>query len=185
MIEAAGVLFLEGYLFDRDEAKAAFVHAAEIAKGAGRKVALTLSDLFCVERHRESFKHLVAGHVDILFANEREILSLYETKDLSAAIETARGQCPIVAVTRSEKGSIIVAGPETFDVAPVPVARVVDSTGAGDQYAAGFLFGQARARPLPECGALASLAAAEVISHMGPRPDVSLRELAREHGLTV
>lgn len=183
LIEAASVLFLEGYLFDREDAKAAFVHAAEIAKAADRKVSLTLSDLFCVERHRESFRHLVAGHVDILFANEREILSLYETKDLPAAIETARGQCPIVAVTRSEKGSVIVAGPETFNINAVPVAQVRDTTGAGDQYAAGFLWGHARGKPLPLCGALASLAAAEVISHVGPRPDVSLRELAASKGL--
>jgi sugar/nucleoside kinase (ribokinase family) len=183
LIRAGAVTFLEGYLFDREEAKAAFVKAAEIARAAGRKVSLTLSDLFCVERHRDSFKHLVAGHVDILFANEREILALYETEDFGAALETARGQCPVVAVTRSEHGSVIVAGPETFQVAAKPVARVVDTTGAGDQYAAGFLFGHARARPLPECGALASLAAAEVISHMGPRPETSLNALAKSAGL--
>jgi sugar/nucleoside kinase (ribokinase family) len=183
LIESGAITFLEGYLFDRDEAKAAFVQAAEIARGAGRKVSLTLSDLFCVERHRDSFRHLVAGHVDILFANEQEILALYETDDFGAAVETARGQCPVVAVTRSEQGSVIVAGPETFAVSAAPVARVVDTTGAGDQYAAGFLFGYANARPLPECGALASLAAAEVISHMGPRPETSLRALAAEAGL--
>lgn len=185
LIEAATVTFLEGYLFDREEAKAAFVKAAEIARGAGRKVSLTLSDLFCVERHRDSFRHLVAGHVDILFANEQEILALYETRDLEAALETARGFCPIVAVTRSEHGSVIAAGPETYNVNAFPVTRVVDTTGAGDQYAAGFLFGHARGRPLPECGALASLAAAEVIAHVGPRPETSLRDLAIKAGLTV
>lgn len=183
LIQQGAITFLEGYLFDRDEAKAAFVKAAEIARAAERKVALTLSDLFCVERHRDSFRHLVAGHVDILFANEREILALYQTEDLNAAIETARDECPIVAVTRSEHGSVIAAGPEVFHVAAVPVDRVLDTTGAGDQYAAGFLFGYARARHLPECGALASLAAAEVISHMGPRPETSLKALAAEAGL--
>ena len=184
LIQAANILFLEGYLFDRDEAKAAFVRAAEIAKGAGRKVSLTLSDLFCVERHRESFKHLVAGHIDILFANERELLGLYETDALAAAIETARASCPIVAVTRSALGSIVIAGDQAVEVAPVAVARVIDTTGAGDQYAAGFLYGHARGMPLAECGALASLAAAEVISHMGPRPETKLSKLAARAGLS-
>ncbi len=185
LIAAGGLLFLEGYLFDRDEAKAAFVHAAETARGARRKVALTLSDLFCVERHRDSFKHLVAGHIDILFANEREILGLYETDSLNAALSVARSACPTVIVTRSEHGSLIAAGDDTFTIAAAPVSRVVDTTGAGDQYAAGFLFGHARGRSLPECGALASLAAAEVISHMGPRPESSLRELALRAGMPV
>ena len=185
LIRDGAIVFLEGYLFDRNEAKAAFVRAAEIARSAGRKVALTLSDLFCVERHRESFKHLVSGHVDILFANEQEILGLYETADFGAAMETARGACPVVAVTRSEHGSVIAAGPETYNVAAAPVAKVLNTTGAGDQYAAGFLFGYARGKPLPECGGLASLAAAEVISHMGPRPETNLRGLALSKGLSV
>lgn len=183
LVRAGNVLFLEGYLFDREEAKAAFVHAAEIAKAASRKVALTLSDTFCVERHRTSFQQLVAGHVDILFSNENEILNLYETTDLGAALESARAVCPVVIVTRSENGSIIAAGGEVHNIAVAPVAKVVDSTGAGDQYAAGFLYGYARGRPLPECGALASLAAAEVISHMGPRPETSLAELEKKAGL--
>ncbi|MDX2274252.1 MAG: adenosine kinase [Hyphomonadaceae bacterium] len=185
LISAGQILFLEGYLFDRDEAKAAFVHAAETARAAKRKVALTLSDLFCVERHRDSFRHLVKGHVDILFANEAEILNLYETNDLGAALEAARSACPIVAVTRSEHGSVIAAGSDTFNVNAAPVAKVVDTTGAGDQYAAGFLFGHARGKPLPECGALASLAAEEVISHMGPRPETNLRALALRAGVAV
>ena len=178
LIRGASITFLEGYLFDRESAKAAFVHAAEIARGAGRKVAVTLSDVFCVERHRASFQHLVANHVDIAFANEDELLSLYETKDFDAALKTARAVCPIMAVTRGAKGSVITRGRETFEVPPVPVDRVVDTTGAGDQYAAGFLFGFARGRPLSECGALGSLAASEVISHVGPRPEVSLKALA-------
>jgi sugar/nucleoside kinase (ribokinase family) len=185
LIRAGATLFLEGYLFDRDEAKAAFVRAAEIAQGAERKVALTLSDVFCVERHRESFKHLVAGHVDILFSNEREILALYEEDDLGAALSAAQKACPVVIVTRSEIGSLIAANDEIVEVKPFPVAHVIDSTGAGDQYAAGFLYGYARGRPLAVCGAFASMAAAEVISHMGPRPETNLRALALKHGLST
>ena len=185
LILAGETLFLEGYLFDRDDAKAAFVHAAEIARGGGRKVALTLSDKFCVDRHRESFKHLAAGHVDVLFANEAEILSLYESDDLSAAIDAAKRACPVVVVTRSAAGSLITVANETIRVAAIPVEHVVDTTGAGDQYAAGFLFGYARRRSLSECGVLASLAAAEVISHIGPRPEQNLRALALARGLTV
>jgi len=185
LIRGGETLFLEGYLFDRDEAKAAFVRAAEIARAAQRKVSLTLSDKFCVDRHRDSFRHLVSGHVDILFANEAEILSLYEVHDLGAAIEAARKDCPVVAVTRSAEGSLIAARDETVHVAASPVETVVDSTGAGDQYAAGFLFGYARGHTLAECGALASLAAAEVISHMGPRPETNLRALALRNGITV
>jgi sugar/nucleoside kinase (ribokinase family) len=185
LIKSGATLFLEGYLFDRDEAKAAFVRAAEIARSAERKVALTLSDVFCVERHRESFKHLVAGHVDILFSNERELLSLYEEKDLGAALATARKDCPVVIVTRSEIGSLIAANGEVVEVKPFPVSQVVDTTGAGDQYAAGFLYGFARGRPLAVCGAFASMAAAEVISHFGPRPETGLRALALKHGLSA
>jgi sugar/nucleoside kinase (ribokinase family) len=185
LIRSGALLFLEGYLFDRDEAKAAFVRSAEVARSAGRKVALTLSDTFCVERHRESFRHLVAGHVDILFSNEHEILSLYEQSDLGAALDAARRACPIVIVTRSAIGSLIAAGDETIEVKPFPVPRVLDTTGAGDQYAAGFLHGYARGRPLAVCGAFASMAAAEVISHMGPRPETNLRALALKHGLSV
>jgi sugar/nucleoside kinase (ribokinase family) len=185
LIKSGATLFLEGYLFDRDEAKAAFVRAAEAARGAKRKVALTLSDVFCVERHRQSFRHLVAGHVDILFSNEREILSLYEENDLGAAMAAARKDCPAVIVTRSEIGSLIAANGEVVEVKPFPVAQVVDSTGAGDQYAAGFLYGFARGRPLAVCGAFASMAAAEVISHFGPRPETNLRALALKHGLSV
>jgi sugar/nucleoside kinase (ribokinase family) len=185
LIRAGATLFLEGYLFDRDDAKAAFVRAAEIARAAKRKVALTLSDLFCVERHRDSFRHLVAGHVDILFSNEAEILALYEQRDLGAALTAARKVCPTVIVTRSEAGSLIAQGDDTVQVKPFPVPNVVDTTGAGDQYAAGFLYGYARGRPLGVCGAFASMAAAEVISHMGPRPETNLRALALKHGLAA
>ncbi len=178
LIESATLLFLEGYLFDRDEAQAAFVHASEIAKGAGRRVSVTLSDVFCVERHRASFRHLVEHHIDVLLANEAEIMNLYQTDDFGDALEQARKVCPIVAVTRSENGSVIAAGDETHAIRAEPVRHVMDTTGAGDQYAAGFLYGLAKGLPLPECGRLGSVAAAEVISHMGPRPEVNLRELA-------
>lgn len=184
LIQAGRLTFLEGYLFDRKEAKRAFVQAAEIAKAAERQVALTLSDLFCVERHRESFQHLVRGHIDVLFANEAEILALYQTTDLDQALATARQHCPIVAVTRSEKGSVI-AGPggDTFVVTAAPVSAVVDTTGAGDLYAAGFLYGLARGKTLGDCGRLGSIAAAEVISHLGPRPEAPLKDLAAAAGL--
>jgi sugar/nucleoside kinase (ribokinase family) len=126
LIKAGETLFLEGYLFDRDEAKAAFIRAAEIARAAGRKVSLTLSDTFCVDRHRDSFRHLVSGHVDILFCNESEILSLYESNDLGDALTQARTACPLVAVTRSEHGSLIATPSETVEVKAAPVAKVVD-----------------------------------------------------------
>jgi sugar/nucleoside kinase (ribokinase family) len=185
LIRSGAILFLEGYLFDRDEAKAAFVRAAEIARAAKRKVSLTLSDLFCVERHRESFKQLVAHHVDILFANENEILALYQTSDLRMALAAAQAACPVVAVTRSHLGSVVLANGGETQIAPMPVPKVVDSTGAGDQYAAGFLFAYAKQRSIAECGALASLAASEVISHMGPRPETNLRALALKSGFRV
>lgn len=183
LIEGAQICFLEGYLFDRDDAKAAFVRAAEIARAAGRRVSLTLSDTFCVERHRNSFKHLVANHIDILFANEHEILSLYQTEDFGAALEQVRRECPLTAITRSEKGCVIVAGSETIHVTAAPVAHVIDTTGAGDLFAAGFLFGQATGRTAYDCGRLGAIAAAEVISHMGPRPQAPLALLAQAQGL--
>lgn len=183
IVRAGAITFLEGYLFDRDEAKAAFVKAAEIAKAAGRKVALTLSDKFCIDRHRASFRHLVAQHIDILLCNEGEVLSLYETDNFDDALNQAAAECQIVAATRSEKGSVITANAETFHIEAAPVARVLDTTGAGDQYAAGFLFGLATGRSLRECGALGSLAAGEVISHMGPRPETSLSALAASRNL--
>jgi sugar/nucleoside kinase (ribokinase family) len=183
LIESAQILFLEGYLFDREEAKAAFVHASEIARAAGRKVSVTLSDTFCVERHRASFRHLVKNHVDILFANEAEIIALYQAASFDEAMVAARADAPIVAVTRSDKGSVVATPHLAHDIAAEPVARVADTTGAGDLYAAGFLFGLATGRALPECGRLGSIAAAEVISHMGPRPETSLKQLAAAAGL--
>ena len=169
-VRSAKIVYLEGYLFDSDEAKAAFVKAAEIAQAAGNKVALTLSDSFCVDRHRASFAHLVANHVDILFANEAEITSLYETDFDSAAAQVAKHGV-IAALTRSEKGSVIVNGAESHIIECVPVETVVDTTGAGDQYAAGFLASYARGDDLATCGRWGSACAAEVISHYGARPE--------------
>lgn len=182
-VRSGAILYLEGYLFDRDDAKAAFVHAAEIAAAAGRKVALTLSDSFCVERHRDSFHQLVRNHVDILFANEDELLSLYETTDFDQAVSSLREETPLAAVTRSEKGSVVIGDGEPIHVAAEPVENLVDTTGAGDQYAAGFLFGIARGLPLASCARLGHIAAAEVISHYGPRPKQSYEALAKAAGL--
>ena len=182
-VRDAAILYLEGYLFDREDAKAAFVHASEIAAAAGRKVSLTLSDNFCVDRHRDSFRHLIRGHVDILFANEAELLSLYEVEDFDHAVELLRADTALAAVTRSEKGSVVIGEGEPIHLQPEPVSRVVDTTGAGDQYAAGFLYGAARGLPLSVCGRLGHIAAAEVISHYGPRPETAYSELARKAGI--
>lgn len=174
MIEKAKILYLEGYLFDRDEAKAAFVAAAEIAKTAGRDVALTLSDSFCVDRHRESFRHLVDNYVDIVFANEAELLSLYEVDEFDDALSLLAKEAKVACVTRSEKGSVIVENGTIHHVKAAPVDKVVDTTGAGDQYAAGVLAGRAVGLSWPEAGYLGSRCAAEVISHYGARPDVKI-----------
>jgi len=182
-VRQGAILYLEGYLFDRDAAKAAFVHAAEIATAAGRKVALTLSDNFCVDRHRESFRHLIRGHVDLLFANEAELLSLYETEDFDAAVSALREDTGLAAVTRSEQGSVIIGEGDLIELPAESPSQVIDTTGAGDQYAAGFLFGHARGLPLAICGRLGHIAAAEVISHYGPRPETPYRDLARKAGI--
>jgi sugar/nucleoside kinase (ribokinase family) len=182
-VQGGAILYLEGYLFDKPIAKTAFVHAAEIAHKAGRKVALTLSDSFCVDRHRDSFRHLIKTQVDILFANEEELLSLYETRDFDDAIKILSSETGLAAVTRGEKGSVIIGDGEPLTVPAEPVSQVVDTTGAGDQYAAGFLFGVARDLPLATCAHLGHIAAAEVISHYGPRPEVSLKELAIKAGI--
>jgi sugar/nucleoside kinase (ribokinase family) len=176
LIASSQVTFLEGYLFDRPESQEAYWTASGYATDAGRKVALSLSDLFCVERHRDGFLPLVRERVDILFANEAEACALWGCDEVGAAVERARAEVSVACITLSEKGSVVVAGPETYEVPAHPV-EVVDTTGAGDLYAAGFLFGYTTGRPLPECGELGSLAAAEVISHIGARPEVSLASL--------
>ncbi|HEX2437282.1 MAG TPA: adenosine kinase [Methylomirabilota bacterium] len=179
LIERAGILYLEGYLFDPPRAQRAFHTAAGIAHAAGCKVALTLSDAFCVDRHRRAFLELVERHVDILFANEAEIRSLYQVTDFDAALQQVRRHTAVAALTRSERGSVIVAGQDVHVIDAHPVKAVVDTTGAGDLYAAGFMFGLSRGRDLGVCGRLGSLAAAEVISHVGARPLVPLATLAR------
>jgi len=177
LIEGARILYLEGYLFDPPAAQEAFRVAAGIAHAAGRRVALTLSDPFCVDRHREAFRDLVEHHVDILFANEAEICSLYQVRDFDAAVAQVRGHCEVAALTRSERGSVIVGGDGVHVIAAHPVDAVLDTTGAGDLYAAGFMVGLSRGLPLPACGRLGAVAAAEVISHVGARPMRSLAEL--------
>jgi sugar/nucleoside kinase (ribokinase family) len=183
LIEGSAICYLEGYLFDRPAAKAAFRQAAGLAAKAGRKVALTLSDAFCVDRHRAEFLELIRSSVDILFANEAEITSLYETTRFDDAVSQARRDTAFAVLTRSAKGSLILTGDGEATVAARPVARVEDTTGAGDLYAAGFLYGLAQGLPVERAGALGSLAAAEIISHVGARPATSLATLAREAGL--
>lgn len=183
VIEAASIVYLEGYLFDAEPARRAFAKAAGLAHGAGRTMALTLSDPFVVERHRGGLMEFIDTQVDLVFANEAELTSMFQTDDFDAALEAIRGKAKIAAVTRSEKGSVVVQGRDTFTIPAVPVEKVVDTTGAGDQYAAGFMFGLATGKPLDVCGRLGSLAAAEVISHYGPRPQASLKALAAEKGL--
>ncbi len=177
-------LYLEGYLFDKPAAKTAFVHASEVARSSGRKVAITMSDVFCVDRHRESFVHLIRTHCDLVFANEAELLAIYQTDDFDQAATQIRNDSQIAAITRSSKGSVIVSGSDTW-TAPVSAAHVVDATGAGDQYAAGVLYGITHGLSLKESADLGNLAAREVISHIGPRPAVNLRELAMAAGLKV
>jgi sugar/nucleoside kinase (ribokinase family) len=183
MIAAAKVTYLEGYLFDKPEAKEAFHAAAAIAAKAGRKTALSLSDAFCVDRHRADFRKLVKSEIDILFANEKEITALYEVNSFDEAAAAVRGECEIAVLTRSESGSVIVTQKETVQVRPTRVEKVVDATGAGDLYAAGFLYGYTRNLKLVDCGRLGSLAAAEVISHLGARPELPLSAIAKQEGL--
>jgi sugar/nucleoside kinase (ribokinase family) len=180
LIQRARVTYMEGYLWDPPLAKDAFLKAAAIARQAGRKVALTLSDPFCVDRHRASFRELIEHHIDILFANEAEICSLWEVESFEEALAATRRRCEIAALTRSAHGSVIVAGDELHVVPAAPVDRVVDTTGAGDLYAAGFLYGLTAGKSLYESGRIGSLAAAEVISHVGPRPQTPLSELLLE-----
>ena len=178
VIASSALTYLEGYLFDPPGAQAAFRRAAAVAHEAGQRVALSLSDAFCVDRHRAAFRDLVAGHVDILFANEAEICSLYEENEFDAAARHAAGDVALAALTRSEAGSLVLSGGQRIAVAAAP-AQVVDTTGAGDAYAAGFLAGLAGGRTLEACGALGSRAAAAVIGAYGGRPNVDLRAMAQ------
>lgn len=177
LIGSAAVTYLEGFLFDRPEAKEAYRVAAEAAHAAGRTVALSLSDGFCVDRHRADFLALVAGGTDILFANTDEITSLYQVESFDEAAERVRGHCEIACLTRGAKGSVILAGEERWEIAAHPIERVVDTTGAGDLYAAGFLYGYTSGLPLERCGRLGSIAASAVLGHTGARPGLSLAQL--------
>ena len=182
VVASGKVVYLEGYLWDRPEAMAAYRKAARVAHDAGNKVALTLSDSFCVERHRDAFLDLVAGEVDILFANAEELCSLYRT-DLESATHAVEGHVEIAAITRGAEGSMIITRDGRVHVGVEPVDEVVDTTGAGDLYAAGFLHGVTAGRSLPQCGRLGALAAAEVIGHVGARPVTSLSRLADAAGI--
>lgn len=177
VIADSGVTYLEGYLFDRERAKQAFIKASECAHKAGRQVALTLSDPFCVDRHRSDFLRLVENHVDILFANEEELKSLFMQQNFDDALSAISSHVKIAAVTRGAKGAIIRSQDQTHEIPAQSVARVIDTTGAGDQFAAGFLYGLTQNMPLEKCGYLGVCAAGEVIKHMGPRPQISFAEL--------
>src|SRR6266567_2661279 len=185
-IAASSIVYLEGYLWDPKSAKEAFVKASTIAHGAGRQVALTLSDSFCVGRYRDEFLELMRkGTVDLVFANEAELHSLYETSDFDTALAQLHVDAKLAVVTRSEKGCVVAASDGVIAVPAFPIERMVDTTGAGDLFAAGFLFGLVRDADYENAGRLGALAAAEVIQHIGARPQVSLKQLARQRGLPV
>ena len=181
-VQAARVTYMEGYLWDRPEAMEAFKLAAKIARAAGRQTSITLSDSFCVERHRDSFLDLIRNDIDIVFANESEIKSLYLTQSFDGAMRAIAGDCPIAVLTRSAAGCVVVKGQDVHAAPAYPVSLVVDVTGAGDLFAAGFLYGYTNGKSLAECAQLGSLAAAEIISHVGARPEVNLRNHAKALG---
>jgi sugar/nucleoside kinase (ribokinase family) len=185
LIEGARIVYLEGYLFDPPAAREAFAKAAGLARASGRKIALSLSDGFVVDRHRGALLGFIETQVDVLFANADEIRALFQTDDVDAAQSAIRGRVDIAAITRGAEGSVILTANEALAVAADPVAQVIDTTGAGDQYAAGFLYGLARGQSLADCGALGALAAAEVISHYGPRPAETLAGRALARGLAA
>ena len=174
------VVYLEGYLFDPPRAKEAFFKAAKIAKQAGKKVSLSLSDPFCVGRYRAEFLDLIQNHIDILFANEEEIKSLYQVTDFDQALQKVRGHCEVAALTRSEKGSVVVKGDEVHVIDAEKVAKVVDTTGAGDAYAAGFLYAYTQGKGLRAAGKLGGMMAAEIISHYGARAESDLKQMAKK-----
>jgi sugar/nucleoside kinase (ribokinase family) len=185
-IASAGIIYLEGYLWDPPQAKEAFRKAASIAHGAGRKVALTLSDAFCVGRYRDEFLNLMrTGAVDLIFANESELKSLYETADFDTAAKALRDDVKLAVVTRSEKGSVVISRESHESVSAAPIDKLVDATGAGDLFAAGFLTGLARGEDHRNCARLGAIAAAEVIQHLGARPETSLKALAQDSGFTI
>lgn len=183
LIARSQILYVEGYQWDAPAAKEAIITAAATARENGTKMAFTLSDPFVADRHRVELKELLAGHVDILFANEHEVMALYETEDFTTALNAARADCPIAIVTRGAAGSVICDGVQTYEIAVHPPEDLVDTTGAGDMYAAGVLWGMTHGRDLPTSGAIGALAASEVISHIGPRPEADLKALLAVSGL--
>jgi sugar/nucleoside kinase (ribokinase family) len=186
VVTAAAITYLEGYLWDPPHAKEAFRKAAKLAHGAGRQVALTLSDAFCVGRYRDEFLNLMrTGAVDLIFANESELKSLYETADFDTGVAALRGDVKLAVVTRSEKGCVVISRESRESVSAAPIDKLVDATGAGDLFAAGFLTGLARGESHRNCARLGAIAAAEVIQHLGARPETSLKALAQESGFTI
>ena len=183
LIASAQITYLEGYLFDRPEAQEAYWKASRLAHEAGRKVSLTLSDTFCVERHKQAWRALVADEVDLLFANEGEAMALYDVDTVAEAIDRVKDEVEIAAITCGAKGSLVVSDGTVIEVEAHPVEMVVDTTAAGDLYAAGFLYGLTNGRSLESCGRLASVAASAVLGHTGARPGLSLAQLAGSLGL--
>ena len=183
LVKSAKITYLEGYLFDPPQAKEAFYKAAKIAQSAGRRVALSLSDAFCVERHRDDFLKFIKSNVDVLFANEEEIKALFQVDDFTTAADLIRHEVELAALTQGAKGSMIIHGNISAASPAFEVPEVVDTTGAGDLYAAGFLYGLTHMAPLDVCGSFGALAASEVISHMGARPEADLVKLADQHDL--
>ncbi|MEB3159815.1 MAG: adenosine kinase [Synechococcus sp.] len=181
MVQQTKVLYLEGYLWDSPAAKRAFIAGAEACRAAGGQVALSLSDGFCVDRHRESFLELVNGHVDVLFANEAEIKSLYETSDFDTALDRVRGCCSVTAITRSGEGSVVLSGDQRFDIGIFRLGTLVDTTGAGDLYAGGFLHAYTQGESLERCGQLGALCAGQIVTQLGARSQVCLKELMAAH----
>ncbi|MEM7774818.1 MAG: adenosine kinase [Pseudomonadota bacterium] len=184
-LENGRIVYLEGYLFDRDDAKTAFYQAARATRAARGRVALTLSDGFCVDRHRDAFRQIIETDIDILFANESEILSLFQVDDFETAFERCANLVSTLAATRSEKGSRLKFNADVVDIPAEPGVTVVDATGAGDLYASGVLIGLSRNQSITTCGRLGSLAAAEVISHYGARPETNLKQLAHKAGIEI
>jgi sugar/nucleoside kinase (ribokinase family) len=181
MVKQTKVLYLEGYLWDSPAAKRAFIAGAEACRAAGGQVALSLSDGFCVDRHRDSFLELVNGHVDVLFANEAEIKSLYETEEFDTALEKVRGCCDVTAITRSSEGSVVLSGDQRWDIGIYSLGDLVDTTGAGDLYAGGFLHAYTQGESLERCGQLGALCAGQIVTQLGARSQVCLKELMGQH----
>jgi len=185
VVRDSEIVYFEGYLWDKESAKDAFRKAIEITKQSGGKISVTLSDSFCVDRHRDGFMDLAKNHVDILFSNETEILSLFQTESLDSAIDECKKLGNITVITLGEKGSLVIWDNDAHIVGAAPVSNVIDTTGAGDLFAAGFLSGFVNKQELPVCAEMGGIAAAEIISHLGARPRADLRKLMSEKGIKV